>query len=82
MSKINDGGPAFPVPEENYISNGTYSNPGMTLRDWFAGQALVSMGPTVKAAPGATLQDVAESMASTAYVVADAMLAAREGEAP
>jgi len=28
-----DGGPAFPVIAEN----------GVTLRDWFAGQALVSM---------------------------------------
>jgi len=82
MSKINDGGPAFPRPMAETSLGGNYEQDGMTLRDWFAGQALVSMGPTVKAAPGATLQDVAESMASTAYVVADAMLAAREGETP
>ncbi len=28
-----DGGPAFPVPQQ-------YDEQGMTLRDWFAGQAL------------------------------------------
>ena len=33
------GGPAFPVPEANRLSDGTYCNEGMTLRDWFAGQA-------------------------------------------
>ena len=80
MNKINDGGCAFPF--EGGANNGYSPDPGMTLRDWFAGQALVSMGPTVKASPGATLQDVSESLASTAYVVADAMLAAREGEKP
>lgn len=35
--KINDGGPAFPMP----ISNGGYSIiAGMSLRDWFAGMAM------------------------------------------
>jgi hypothetical protein len=32
-AQIDDGGPAFPVP---YVTLHT----GMTLRDWFAGQAL------------------------------------------
>lgn len=31
MKKIEDGGPAFPVPD--------LGNDGMTLRDWFAGKA-------------------------------------------
>ena len=44
MSK-RDGGPAFPAPEwfESAIEGETgkfmYDHPGMTLRDWFAGQA-------------------------------------------
>jgi len=33
---INDGGPAFPLPSEP----GFPAEMGMTLRDWFAGQAL------------------------------------------
>lgn len=44
MSKINDGGPAFPGMERLI---GTFSGEsvdnyytGMTLRDWFAGMAL------------------------------------------
>lgn len=31
-----DGGPAFPMPESLH----THPHPGMSLRDWFAGQAL------------------------------------------
>lgn len=39
MTEQNDGGPAFPhfVPEGHY--NGSIHYGGMTLRDWFAGQA-------------------------------------------
>jgi hypothetical protein len=38
---INDGGPAFPVPDV-YHPNGQieYGSPGMSLRAYFAGQAL------------------------------------------
>lgn len=37
MSSINDGGPAFPVSGPNG------DHPGMSLRDWFAGQAMAAM---------------------------------------
>lgn len=50
MSKTNDGGPAFPSEEWHYNENVKHSDkgshefagmwPGMSLRDWFAGQAL------------------------------------------
>lgn len=72
MSK-RDGGPAFPgavLPEHP-------NHPGgMTLRDWFAGQALassldVAMQLSRDASP-------APMTASLAYEIADAMLAARE----
>ena len=39
MSKLNDGGPAFPVVETHPV-HGSRIDFGMTLRDWFAGQAL------------------------------------------
>ncbi len=52
----NDGGPAFPAPL------GSTHNTGMSLRDWFAGQAL-------SRPHGAT--------AAQAYAIADQMLAER-----
>jgi len=43
-NQINDGGPAFPVSDCVYpngeVQTGSY---GMTLRDYFAGQALAGM---------------------------------------
>jgi len=67
MSMTNDGGPAFP-------RHGYNSNDGMTLRDWFAGQALAGLVSYV--VKGATFENVAED----AYKAADAMLRAREGK--
>jgi hypothetical protein len=66
MSNINDGGPAFPF-QDGY---GRVS--GMTLRDWFASQAMAGLVPYV--VKGATFENVAED----AYKAADAMLRARE----
>lgn len=66
----NDGGPAFPWSPDgpNYQ---TY--PGMSLRDWFAGQALAGMN--------AHDADVSFRMrAEDAYKYADAMLAEREAK--
>lgn len=62
FSKV--GGPAY--PSEWRMPDGVISSPGMTLLDWFAGQALVG-------AP----QDLPSSMAKRAYAVAAEMLAAR-----
>ena len=88
-----DGGAAFPAeyysPEtfmELRTTEGVFKarematgvSQGMSLRDWFAGQALVSAGATVEAQPGATLEDVATELAKVSYLVADAMLAERE----
>ena len=92
MTKINDGGPAFPTPpalmqmrEDGTAASITYS--GMSLRDWFAGQALAAVADTNPNLPddpadgywpdAATL---ASRRAAWAYVQADAMLAAREAE--
>jgi hypothetical protein len=69
MSKINDGGPAFPVPNDA----NTNGQEGMTLRDWFAGQALVG-----KLAAASIREDGYHSKyAAECYTIADAMLAAR-----
>lgn len=54
---------------------------GMTLRDWFAGQALVGIG-TWRPSHGGILDspEAHEDRARFAYSAADAMLAARSAE--
>jgi len=68
---INDGGPAFPFGQISEITgqpiNG-YFAPGMTLRDWFAGQAMREVG----------WHSDKDKSARLAYEIADAMLRARE----
>ena len=64
---INDGGPAFPDSGQADYTG------GMTLRDWFAGQALAGMDANNYASP--------KIMALTAIMVAEAMLVARQGGA-
>lgn len=78
-AKTNDGGPAFPCPGD---SNGLE---GMTLRDWFAGQAVPKARETVpeydlKAMFGPHRTGIRreEIIAADAYRIADAMLKARE----
>ncbi len=64
MTSPTDGGFAFPVAAE-----GPQTSRGMTLRDWFAGQALNGLlAHTGKTGPAALV----------AYRAADAMLEARE----
>jgi hypothetical protein len=73
-----DGGPAFPRPASEYTKNGTLLDgndavghqEGMSLRDYFAGQAMQAL-----------LVDCAglfRDVARNAYECADAMLAARD----
>ena len=71
---MNDGGPAFPEIKQARDQHGRpklTNCGGMSLRDWFAGQALASM---------AHPQNIGEPKISAkmAYEVADAMLAERE----
>ena len=66
-----DGGPAFPIPESDHSQGQT----GMTLRQWYAGQAL----------PGLILRTDKETdyyVVGEAFECADAMIAfEREEEA-
>ena len=72
----NDGGPAFPNPR---TKQGKASLPGMSLRDYFAAVALqgVLTGTLLEhcQTDGNTNQD---KVAKDAYVIANAMLTARE----
>jgi len=74
-AEINDGGSAFPQPAKHYDdgSSSIPPNNGMTLRDWFAGQALA--GLVLHNDYGARSDD---EIANGAYAYADAMIAARE----
>jgi hypothetical protein len=66
--KVEDGGPAFPLVTPNDWSERAH---GMTLRDWFAGRALVG------ACSAPFSEGAAPEMARACYAMADAMLAAR-----
>lgn len=79
--KINDGGPAFPMPYTT-ADNGP---PGMSLRDWFAGMAMQGAisDPEFCAGhpdgkPLDTPQRYREALVRYAYNQADAMLEARK----
>lgn len=84
---MNDGGPAFPLPEtilpDGRIVQVNY--PGMSLRDWFAGMALQGMVSGVCGhlqidevfsayAHGPCDSEITER----AYAIANVMIAARE----
>ena len=70
MSKP-DGGPAFP---RNYDTS--IDQQGMTLRQWYAGQALAGMMLNTEVDPDRTeSKDVFEVLAKDAFAAADAMIA-------
>lgn len=66
---INDGGPAF--PEEGPRVPGFFQS-GMSLRDWFAGQALAGMLADTERSGKAA------DYAKQAFEFSDSMLAARD----
>ena len=81
MSKLADfltnGGPAFPVRSVPLEEGGQFFAAGMSLRDWFAGQALAGL----LASP--VTDDMSWSeIASKAYNAANSMLAERAKAQP
>ena len=73
MTRIDDGGPAYPFPStvtpEGYVQHGWH---GMTLRDWFATHATEA---DILAAQGAYR---VVTRYEARYIHADEMLTARE----
>ena len=76
---MNTGGPAFPVWMPEYKDNGTYHE-GLSIRDWFAGQALAGMIANQPAPRHPEYWDWLSGVAVTPYRIADKMLAEREKE--
>lgn len=78
MNTPNDGGPAFPFP----YTQETCSNApiGMSLRDYFAAQALsgwlASYGP--ERPHPSSIEVGCEAVAHCSYALADAMIAVRQ----
>jgi len=89
MSESNNGGPAFPSEPTRYILGGSggagelkpAGYPGMTLRDWFAGQAMQGLLAEPQPDDGEPElglgREYATNAAKAAYRLADAMLAER-----
>ena len=80
MSNERDGGPAFPTHKDAAIGYTDHS-PGMSLRDWFAGQIFPAvLISTANAMNNGTLdKDVdQDAIARCSYKCADALLKARE----
>lgn len=77
MAEPGDGGPAFP--------RATHNQKGMSLRDYFAGQALAGVVMSVSAFAEShesiPFEVMRARVVAEAYAIADAMLAERK-EAP
>ena len=70
MTDKPNGGPAFP---RSGTDINVQSYPGMTLRDWFASQAIAGL-----TANGSIDIVMPDELASDAYFMADAMLKERD----
>jgi hypothetical protein len=69
---MNDGGPAFPVVC-NDLSKYQLVEPGMSLRDWFAGMAMQAFLSEY----GSDEKEEDQQIAEVVYKLADAMIAER-----
>jgi hypothetical protein len=81
MNNDKTGGPAYPhnlvertLDEKgNVIGGGSFSEQGMTLRDWFAGQMMAAMATPLYGKDG-----IHRMTAEACYRFADAMIEARK----
>lgn len=66
-----DGGPTYPV--QDFLDK--YGHSGLSIRDWFAGQALAGYLVDISSRPANR-----EAMCFECYKIADEMLKVRQGE--
>lgn len=80
--QIKDGGPAFPALKS--LSNRTpayaeaTTEGGMTLRDYFAAKAMSIAAEHMLKKEPSTVGDFTKAVAICSYLIADAMITARE----
>lgn len=74
MFKKNDGGQAFPTAPTEWSG----LNEGMSLRDYFAAQAMCALLTNNSDDAEDRVRNAADLIASRAYVMADAMIKARD----
>lgn len=81
MKDEQDGGPAFPQPLDasipNYDDHGSPVPSGMSLRDYFAGQALAAIVDFTDSENYTMGKEAAQQVSQTCYMLADAMLVER-----
>lgn len=77
MSGSPENPPAFPREERETH----YGAEGMSLRDWFAGQALMGICANGDLRIGNDPDKVGKAFAGVAYELADLMLLARDADA-
>lgn len=71
--------PAFPTDSEHLIAPQVWHHEGMTLRDYFAGQAMIGMfAHTANPNAITPTYDRLNGIALDAYMMADKMLRARD----
>ncbi len=84
-TRIDDGGPAFPLCIPDFHGEKPHLQEGMSLRDWFAGQASeedirAHLGTQTHPYTGHTIN--LRSREKAKYDYADEMIAARKGGQP
>ncbi|HEY5800925.1 MAG TPA: hypothetical protein VIT92_11940 [Burkholderiaceae bacterium] len=77
MKAIETGGPAFPAENAGQSGPSTYHFEGMTLRDYFAAQALPAVIRQCYADTRSPDESQEDYFARACYAVSDAMLKAR-----
>lgn len=79
MAEPDDGGPAFPHSYATPSGPAAYDDHGgMTLRDWFAGQAMSALAEGAgNALVEGRAHDVIRLIAGLSYRIADAMVEER-----
>lgn len=73
MNEIDDGGPAFPAD----LRLVAHETSGMSLRDWFAGQALAAFTREFEKEQFHSNEGNCVTISEKCYQMADAMLKAR-----
>ena len=78
MKDQTDGGPAFPVAEDHRVAADLPWTCGMSLRDYFAAKAMATLLGSEYTSDRGLYEGWSKALAYEAYLIADAMLAARE----